>query len=342
MNKSQTQKGITLIALIITIIVLLILAVVAINSVNNNGIIKHAQNAVADYEIGQAKENEVIEGYMEYLNEYGNINNKPSVFSSITAKNYGDSITYSAGNVADWKVFYKDDNFLYIITADYLDVENLPAAVTANIDEGYPYGINFVDTTSITINDNVAEKFMLSWWKREEKSSFNNNGDYRKAIYELLNSSAWSEFAGGIMGAEAIGGPTLEMWVASWNSKGYTKLFCENQTESGYYVGTTNEATSQDVILTSDEKGYADTLYFPHTTRVNDCSGYWLASTLANDITDLYLYTINTTSGIDYIYGDGSFYLSRYKWSEVGTRPVVALPASVITTNADGTLAVIQ
>ena len=70
MNKSKTQRGITLIALIITIIVLLILAVVAINSVKETGIIQYAQNAVEEYEKGQNKENEVIQDYMEYLQKY--------------------------------------------------------------------------------------------------------------------------------------------------------------------------------------------------------------------------------------------------------------------------------
>jgi len=70
MNKIKTSKGITLIALIITIIVLLILAVVAINSVNKTGIINYAQNAVDEYAAGQKKENEAIQGYMEYLEKY--------------------------------------------------------------------------------------------------------------------------------------------------------------------------------------------------------------------------------------------------------------------------------
>jgi len=70
----KTQKGITLIALIITIIVLMILAVVVINSVNKTGIINYAHNAVTAYEKGEAEEENLIQGYMDYLNEYGNIN----------------------------------------------------------------------------------------------------------------------------------------------------------------------------------------------------------------------------------------------------------------------------
>lgn len=74
-NKTLNMKGntgITLVALIITIIILLILAVVAIRAVNNTGIIQYAQNSADEYGRGQAKENEAIQGYMEYLDKYGN------------------------------------------------------------------------------------------------------------------------------------------------------------------------------------------------------------------------------------------------------------------------------
>lgn len=62
------QKGITLVALIITIIVLLILAVVAIAAVQNGGIINHAQNAKTEYTDAQKDEQNVINGYVNYLN----------------------------------------------------------------------------------------------------------------------------------------------------------------------------------------------------------------------------------------------------------------------------------
>ena len=69
MNKSKTQKGITLIALIITIVVLLILAVVAINAVNNTGIIQYAQNSAEEYAGGRDTENGILQGYIDYLDE---------------------------------------------------------------------------------------------------------------------------------------------------------------------------------------------------------------------------------------------------------------------------------
>ena len=56
MNRTKTQKGITLVALIITIIILLILAVVAIRSITGDGILQKAREASDATARGQAQE----------------------------------------------------------------------------------------------------------------------------------------------------------------------------------------------------------------------------------------------------------------------------------------------
>lgn len=115
---------------------------------------------------------------------------------------------------------------------------------------------------------------MLSW-RNSYSTSANNN---IKAVAALLDTSAWSSFATGVNGAEAVGGPTLEMYVASWNAKGYTPLYCNNSSSAGYYVGNTSSPSTTNINMLSDANGYADTLYYPHTISVSNCSGYWLAS----------------------------------------------------------------
>ena len=68
LRKSKTQKGITLIALIITIVVLLILAAVAISSITNEGILQYAQNAAKDYNQAMANEQQMLQQYVNFLN----------------------------------------------------------------------------------------------------------------------------------------------------------------------------------------------------------------------------------------------------------------------------------
>jgi len=68
MKKTRMEKGITLIALIITIVVLLILAVVAISSITNEGILQYAQNAAKDYNQAMANEQQMLQQYVNFLN----------------------------------------------------------------------------------------------------------------------------------------------------------------------------------------------------------------------------------------------------------------------------------
>jgi len=68
MKKTRMEKGITLIALIITIVVLLILAAVAISSITNDGILQYAQNAAKDYNQAMADEQQMLQQYVNFLN----------------------------------------------------------------------------------------------------------------------------------------------------------------------------------------------------------------------------------------------------------------------------------
>ena len=70
MKKTNTQKGITLIALIITIIVLIILAVVTIGAVDGeDGIIAHAEDARDKYNAAKTNEQAILSNYLAKIEE---------------------------------------------------------------------------------------------------------------------------------------------------------------------------------------------------------------------------------------------------------------------------------
>ena len=71
MKRTKGQKAITLIALIITIVVLLILAAVAISSITNDGILSYAQNAAKDYNQAVKNEQDMLQGYLNFLENGG-------------------------------------------------------------------------------------------------------------------------------------------------------------------------------------------------------------------------------------------------------------------------------
>lgn len=131
-----------------------------------------------------------------------------------------------------------------------------------------------------------------------------------------MNTNNWDGLVDSSYADCAIGGPTLEMWVESWNAKGYTQLYT-NTNEIGYYVGNTENPTTTFYDLSSDS-GYNDTLYFPHQEVVNNCYGYWLASPSANDASIL-------------MYVDYSGYVnsSYYSGNGLGCRPLVCLSSNI-------------
>ena len=63
MEKTKTQKGITLIALIITIVVLVILAAVAIGAIKNDGLISRAQTGKNVWDEAQKNESTILGEY---------------------------------------------------------------------------------------------------------------------------------------------------------------------------------------------------------------------------------------------------------------------------------------
>ena len=188
----------------------------------------------------------------------------------------GDSVDYSTTlngvTLDDWKVFYKDGNYTYIILGDYL-----PNAAVSNT----------VRTTHNLANGDGIYSI----------KSIRNRGDLLDA---MTTKSNWDSLLSGTLNGTtqvnqtrtanvwAMGAPTLDLWVNSWNAKYpsdrlYTKY--ENpisgKTFDGWYIGNTEEPTTKSIDLSS-KTGYGNTLYYPHQATEQSCDGYWLASPSAD------------------------------------------------------------
>ncbi len=257
------------------------------------------------------------------LIEAEDIATNPDTFKKVTegkVLNYGDSlkVTDVEGNQVDldveWKVFYAEGNDIYLIASDYVPVSKLVSQKTSlGFADNGSYNIYWDSSSDFkvtSIDTAIANRFMLN-----QEASFTKSNDNYKMTACLLDASKWETFRD-TRWADAnnvIGSPTLEMWIASWNKKYTTetntadKLYCNKASSTGYYIGTTNEATStyigSDVMSVKD--GYQDILYYPHRTVYNNCYGYWLASPSANGSNSiLYVYCsgdINFNNS--YIYG---------------------------------------
>ncbi len=258
------------------------------------------------------------------------------------ASHYGDYVEYNVdlngdGDITnDWRIFYNDGERIFIIAADYVESDssylNLSSTQMYRVADDPDhsssiYSLNWFDsvnsTTTLTssqgnadINTTMSSLFMYGKYLTQNPTSKNMSA---MAAAAMLVQPAWNGFKDSNGYAEyAVGGPTIEMWVASYNAKGYTPLYT-NVNDTGYYIGNSEGTTDHYYNLDEDANtGYGDTLYFPHQEAVNDCYNYWLASPGASGSLDVMV-----------VGCDGSVYGFNYNGDDVGVRPLVSLKSEV-------------
>ena len=196
----------------------------------------------------------------------------------------------------DWVVLYedKDDGITYLIAADYVPKEiilNKGTSTRAGLKawNSNVYGVHWFsprdfygDGSNIDLNNRVYEKFS-NWYNGE-------NALYGKQMAPLilLDSNSWDDF---ILknndipydnSIQAVGAPTLELWIESVKQRGYQKYIWQiNNTDTvngvGYLVakeGTefkNGEVAPRDTLLNNK-------VYYPYIGTKEDCYGYWLAT----------------------------------------------------------------
>ena len=324
----KKNTGVTMISLVVTIIVLIILAGVSMNMIiGDNGIITQAQRAAietANATITSEEQMNALEAELkEYITGDKEEESSENLSKIVTSANYGDYIDYPIdlnedGNTTnDWRIFYNDGEHVFIIAADYVPNTSsyLDNATTGmSMDSAYNlYWATPGPTTTQIVTDNILNLFRQSW----TDYSTNTSG---RCISSLLNINNWDGFVINDYAKCAIGGSTIQMWIESWNAKGYKKSYCDNTNSNGYYVGDTKTSQTTNYNLANDS-GYKDTLYFPHQSGISNCYGYWVASPSACDT--LSLVRINCNGYVDYNHCDNL---------NLGVRPLVCLNSNITAT----------
>ena len=244
-----------------------------------------------------------------------------SVISPMSSSNYGDYIDYPIdlngdGNTTnDWKIFYKNGADTYIIAADYLkntDSRLKLSNMGATRYSTYSVYWNPAPTSLQTTSQNSLFK--------ATKYTLNSSNTNSKAVSTLLNTSNWTGYVNTSYADYAIGSPTLEMWVASWNDKYKSTLELFTNTNAyGYYVGNSSGTTSTSISVSSVTDAYkANSLYFPKTSSYSNCYGYWLASPSA--------FGANHLMFVRY---RGSVYYYSYSSDYYCSRPLVHLTSNI-------------
>jgi Tfp pilus assembly protein PilE len=290
--------------------------------------------------------NEFIVKYKESQREYevdkdGNISVFEPIDAVVVAKNateyYGSlvenyNVTYDAteGATNAWRIFYADgedveeeDRHIYLIADDYIHCDYVPKSDNYTIYSSYKLIFKNVDnnyTGSASIDSSFASKWLSSYWKNNSTSEKNNI----KAVACMLDTSIWNSTFRNIEYADyAIGGPTLEMYCASYKDTHPSRYIeCEAESNTvGYNVKWSDEESSYTTFIS----GLATSDDFNSIYIKNDdgkASTMWLASPSAFSS-----YGIMTTRL------DGLVTAYRYDYYDnyfgPGLRPLVCLSSDI-------------
>ena len=238
---------------------------------------------------------------------------------------YGEKVTnYTCPNttgVSTWRIFYADTENIYLIADDYISFENAPngkknTPITKN-STNYRLSMYNVykdyDDGATSINSEFANKWLSSYWKNNSTSTNPNI----KAVAYILDTNAWNPLYRGENAEYAIGGPTVEMFVKSWNDthSGDKQIECEAESNSnGYKVKFANG--SYNIYIQGLAQDEYNSIYIkPDNSNAN---AVWLASPSAY-----------SSGGLVRAYYNGSLNNYSYSSDGPGFRPVVCLKSKV-------------
>ena len=221
----------------------------------------------------------------------------------------------SAG-VNKWKIYHSDGKNIYLIADNYITGEYIPtkdgATMTASTD--YTNAYYFEDTLlnkytgAATITDaNITP--WLSYLKSSYGGSDNTNNNMKATAY-LLDTEIWKGFKNSTKAKYAIGAPTLDMFVASYNTR-FAKQIETIAQETGYKLKFTDGNSYEYSLVTCD-------YLTAHQYKDNYSNYMWLASPSA----DFSSHLMNVYC-IGYVDNDS------YGGSFLGVRPLVCLESGV-------------
>ena len=221
----------------------------------------------------------------------------------------------SAG-VSKWKIYHSDGKNIYLIADNYITGKYIPSkdGATMTASTAYTNAYYFDDTLlnkytgAVSITDTNITPW-LSYLKSSYGGSNNTNNNMKATAY-LLDTEIWKGFKNSTKAKYAIGAPTLDMFVASYNTR-FAKQIETIVQEAGYKLKFTDGDSYEYSLATYD-------YLTAHQYKDNYAKHMWLASPSAGysgDLMDVYYY--------------GSVNKCIYDSSDLGVRPLVCLESGV-------------
>ena len=246
---------------------------------------------------------------------------------------YGKVVTgytpINGATVQNWKIFYSDGNNIYLIADDYVERRYLPAGTNnkGNITVNRPTSGDYLrsayfgnslredySTGTARIIDTKIKALNNSYFEQKFTSTKNN----MKSVAYMLDTNAWEGFKDSNGNADyAIGGPTVEMLINSYNQKYNTKYKAKASSAKGYQISTNNGISWKGYTdLSSEYLNLEDSLYVIKSE--SNALAMWLASPSEYTDDDVMALAWN---------GDLNYY--HYDINYVAFRPLICLNANV-------------
>ncbi len=221
----------------------------------------------------------------------------------------------SAG-ISKWKIYHSDGKNIYLIADNYITAEYIPTKDGATMTAGTSY------TNAYYFNDALLNKYTgaasitdtnITPWLSYLKSSYggsDNTNNNMKATAYLLDTEIWKGFKNSTKAKYAIGAPTLDMFVASYNTR-FAKQIEIIAQEIGYKLKFTDGDSYEYSMNTYD-------YLTAHQDKDNYAYYMWLAGPSADD--SGYLMSVS-------FYGNVGN--CNYVNCDLGVRPLVCLESGV-------------
>ena len=232
---------------------------------------------------------------------------------------YVNYTTQSGDPNVKWRIFYADSSNIYLIASDYLKYDYVPTKTTNGKEylmyKNSDYRLSFNNmyeayTGSADITDARITKWMK--WVRPYRNSINAN--IRSVAY-MLDSNIWNAKYQNSYAEYVLGGPTIEMFCASYKATHPTRYIeCGSMDTDGYNVKWSDGSysTSLSGLSTSE----LENLYV--ISDPTNAYAYWLASPSAAG-----------SSGLLNVHYSGSVNSLSYLYYYPGLRAIVCLKSNV-------------
>lgn len=278
--------------------------------IQNNNVISEEQRIKVGLEIGDTVTNATT------------ISKDAVTYYGALVENY--NVTYDATEGASnaWRIFYSDGTNIYLIADDYIHYDYAPYKTTTNkiYKNSTDYRLSFDNvykdyTGSSSINSGFAGKWLSSYWKNNSESTNTNI----RAVAYMLDTSIWNtRFRNSEYADYAIGGPTLEMYCASYKDTHPTKYIeCEAESNTtGYKVKWNSDSTYSTAISGLATSNDCNNIYIKSDTA--KAYAMWLASPSADG-----------TGSVMNAYCNGNVGNYSYASSNPGLRPLVCLSSDI-------------